>query len=62
MDSTHFVASKNLAVVYADLENFQQAMKYFKKALDLAANEREAEAIRSEINQIRVRGYREPDE
>ena len=58
LDSTYFYAYKNLGVIYADMEEFPQALEYFEKALELAPNRREAEAIKGEINQIRVRGYR----
>jgi tetratricopeptide (TPR) repeat protein len=62
LDSTNFHACKNLGLVYADMEDFGQAMKYLRKALELAANEADANAIRYEIDQIRVRGYGGSDE
>ncbi len=58
LDSTNFVAFKNLGIIYADMEDFSQALKYFEKALELAPNRQEADGIKGEIDQIRVRGYR----
>ena len=58
LDSTHFYACKNLGFMYMDVEDFPQAIKCFEKALEIAPSTREAEAVKNEINQIRVRGYR----
>jgi len=57
LDSTYFLACKNLALIYADKGDFPQALRYFERALRLAPTRREAEAIKGEINQIKVRGY-----
>jgi len=57
LDSTYYLASKNLALIYADMENFPKALEYFEEALRFAPNRDEANAIKQEISQIRVRGY-----
>ncbi len=57
LDPTYFAAVKNLGLIYREMEDFPQALEYFEKALEIAPNKREAEAIRNEITQIRVRGY-----
>jgi regulator of sirC expression with transglutaminase-like and TPR domain len=58
LDPTYFAAAKNLGLIYTEMEEFPQALRYFERALEIAPNQREAEAIRNEITQIRVRGYR----
>jgi Tfp pilus assembly protein PilF len=58
LDSTFFTAWRNLALIYADREEFPRALKYFRKAMEFAPSEREAEAIRADIDQLQVRGYR----
>jgi tetratricopeptide (TPR) repeat protein len=57
LDSTYYLASKNLGLVYEDMENFPKALEYLEGALRFAPNRDEADAIKKEINQIRVRGY-----
>ncbi len=58
LDPTFFPAYKNLGLIYSDKEDFARAMKYLSKALELAPSREEADAIKGEIDQIRVRGYR----
>jgi tetratricopeptide (TPR) repeat protein len=62
LDSNHFMTCKNLGLLYSELDDLPNAVKYLNKALRLAPNKRESEAIQNEINMIRVRGYREPEE
>jgi hypothetical protein len=57
LDSTFYVASKNLGVLYEDMGNFPKALEYLEMAMRFAPNRDEANAIKKEINQIRVRGY-----
>jgi len=57
LDSTFFPACRNLGLIYADREDFPQALKYFEMALRFAPNPREAKGIKSQIDQIRVRGF-----
>jgi tetratricopeptide (TPR) repeat protein len=61
LNPTLFSTCKNLALIYADMEDYPQAMKYYNRALQIAPNDREAEGVQAEIDQIRVRGYRERD-
>ncbi len=58
LDSTHFSAANNLGILYSDMEDFPQALRYFEMALEIAPSDRQAEGVKSEISQIRVRGYR----
>jgi len=58
LDSTHFSAANNLGIIYSDMEEFPQALRYFEIALKIAPGEGQADAVREQINQIRVRGYR----
>jgi regulator of sirC expression with transglutaminase-like and TPR domain len=62
LDPSHFLACKNLGLMYSDLDDLPLAMGYLQKALHLAPNEQEAEAIQNEIKMIRVRGYQEMEE
>ena len=57
LDSTHFSAANNLGILYSDMEDFPQALRYFEMALEIAPSDRHAEGVKSEISQIRVRGY-----
>lgn len=57
LDSTFFQAWKNIALIYADREDYPQALRYFEKALQTAPNQREAEGVLGQINQIRVEGW-----
>lgn len=57
LDPTYFSAYKNLGIIYAAMEDFSKALWYYERALKLAPNKQEAESLKQEINQIRVRGY-----
>jgi Tfp pilus assembly protein PilF len=57
LDSTYYLASKNLGLLYEDMENYPKALEYLEQALRFAPNRDEVNAIRQEINQIRVKGY-----
>jgi tetratricopeptide (TPR) repeat protein len=58
LDATHFSAANNLGILYSELEEFPQALRYFEIALEIATSDEQVEAVKSEIAQIRVRGYR----
>ena len=57
LNPAYFSAYKNLALIYGDMGDFSKALEYFEKALKFATSQKEAESIKYEINQIRVRGY-----
>ncbi len=57
LDSTFYQAWRNVALIYHDWEDYSEALRYFQGALRFAPNQREADAIQSNINQIRVEGW-----
>jgi tetratricopeptide (TPR) repeat protein len=57
LDPGYFLAAKNLAFIYIDMGDNPKALEGLEKALRIAPNQTEADAIKREINQIRVQGY-----
>jgi protein O-mannosyl-transferase len=57
LDPGYFLAAKNLALIYMDMGEFVKALDGFDKAIRIAPNQQEVNAIKKEINQIRVQGY-----